>query len=214
MKKILALLIIAVMTVALCVSAAAASPVLRVDADKLYELFENNTGANTVSAEKKDGYVTFTAAGDDPFFGFPEPLNPGVDAKYAVVKYRTSDEGVNTIDFYLKIAEPHAQSEGIVRDGEWHFVVMDLSKPFPESMDTLWDGTIARFDPMTGSVTGKSIDIAYFEFYTSEADAQAATRDAAPAEPSNPGSGDAAIIAIAAVGCVALAGVVVAKKVK
>ena len=35
-----------------------------------------------------------------------------------------------------------------------------------------------------------------------------------PSEPSNPGSGDAAIIAIAAVGCVALAGVVVAKKVR
>ena len=33
-------------------------------------------------------------------------------------------------------------------------------------------------------------------------------------EPSNPGSGDAAIVAIAAVGCIALAGVVIAKKVK
>ncbi len=213
MKKFLALAIVAVITVALCVSASA-SAALRVDADKLYELFENNTGANTVTAEKKDGYVTFTASGDDPFFAFPEPLNPGVDAKYAVVKYRTGDEGVNTIDFYLKIAEPHAQSAGLTRDGEWHFVVVDLSKPFPESMDSIWDGTIARLDPMTGSVNGKSIDIAFIEFYASEAEANEAASEGAPEEPSNPGSGDAAIIAIAAVGCIALAGAVVAKKVK
>ncbi len=187
---------------------AASKAVLSLDAAKLGDLWDNNTGANTVDATKGDGFVTFTASGDDPFFAFAEPLNPGVDAKYAVVKYRTSGEGVGTLDFYLQIAEPHAQSDKLVTDGEWHYVVVDLSKPFPDNMDTIWDGTIARFDPMSGSVNGASIDIASIEFFTSEADALAST------DASNPGTADASVIAIAAVACIALAGVAVAKKVR
>ena len=182
-----------------------------VDAAKLGDLWDNNKGANQVDAVKGDGFVTFTASGGDPFFAFAEPLQIGADAKYAVVKYRTSSN-VNTIDFYLQIAEPHAQSDKLVNDGEWHFIVVDLSKPFPDSMgDSLWDGTLARLDPMTGDLDNASIDIASIDFFTSEADAQAAANGG---QPSNPGTADASVIAIAAVACIALAGVVVAKKVR
>lgn len=181
---------------------------LTVNADKIYELFETSPATNTVTAEKKDGYVTFTAQGDDPWFNFAEPLNPGADAKYAVVKYRTSNEGVGTVDFYLQIAEPHAR-ESVVADGNWNYVVIDMSVPYPDNMQSIWAGTIARFDPMSGSVTGASIDIASFEFYTSEADARAAASGR-----TNPATADASVIAVAAVACVALAGVVVAKKVR
>ena len=189
---------------------------LSLSADDIYALFEGNTAANTVTAEKKDGYVTFTAGGEDPFFAFAQPLNPGADAKYAVVKYRYEGEGDRTIDFYLQIAEPHARA-AIETDGEWHYVIIDCSVPFPETMDTLWDGTIARFDPLSGNgITDTSIDIASIEFFASEADAQAAASEGGQqgGNDDNPTTADAAIIAVAAVACLALAGVVVAKKVR
>ncbi len=191
---------------------------LSVSAEKLYELFTTSSGVNTLEAELKDGYVAFTCGGDDPFFGFAEPLNPGVDAKYAVVKYKLTSEGERTIDFYLKIAEPHAR-EAVETDGEWHFVVVDLTVPFPDNMDTLWDGTVARLDPLSGNgIAGTEIDIASIDFFTSEADANAFADGTAqaeqPSQPTNPKTADAAVIAIAAVAVIALAGVVVAKKVK
>ena len=157
---------------------------LSLNADDIYSLFETTTGANTVTAEKKDGYVAFIPGGDDPFFGFAEPLNPGVDAKYAVVKYRLTSEGERTIDFYVKIAEPHARA-AVVTDGEWHYVIVDLSSTFPENMDTLWDGTVARLDPLSGEgITGTEIDIASIDFFTSEADANAFASGTAASEPS------------------------------
>ncbi|MBR6920979.1 MAG: hypothetical protein IKH51_02175 [Clostridia bacterium] len=191
---------------------------LSVSAEKLYELFTTSSGVNTLEAELKDGYVAFTCGGDDPFFGFAEPLNPGVDAKYAVVKYKLTSEGERTIDFYLKIAEPHAR-EAVETDGEWHFVVVDLTVPFPDNMDTLWDGTVARLDPLSGNgIAGTEIDIASIDFFTSEADANAFADGTAqaeqPSQPTNPKTADAAVIAIAAVAVIALAGVIVAKKVK
>ena len=118
---------------------------LSLNADDIYALFEGNSGANTVTAEKKDGYVSFTAEGEDPFFGFAEPLNPGADAKYAAIKYRYEGEGERTLDLYLKIAEPHARA-AIETDGEWHYAIIDCSVPYPENADTLWDGTVARLD--------------------------------------------------------------------
>ncbi|MBQ7700723.1 MAG: hypothetical protein IJT49_10345 [Clostridia bacterium] len=190
---------------------------LSVDAAKLYELFTTSNGVNTLEAELKDGYVAFIPGGDDPFFGFAEPLNPGVDAKYAVVKYRLTSEGERTIDFYVKIAEPHARA-AVETDGQWHYVIVDLSSTFPEDMATLWDGTVARLDPLSGNgISGTEIDIASIDFFTSEADANAFANGSAqpsqPSEPTNPSTADASVIAIAAVAVVALAGVVVAKKV-
>ena len=120
---------------------------------------------------------------------------------------------MKSIDFYLQVAEPHARGEEVIADGEWHYTILNLETPFPDNMTTLWNGTIARFDVMNGSaevsVEGAKLDVAEIAFFASEADAVAYTKG-----PSNPGSGDAAIIAIAAVGCIALAGVVVAKKVR
>ena len=194
------------------------TPALSVSAAKLYELFSSSNGVNTCEAELKDGYVSFTCGGDDPFFAFAEPLNPGVDAKYAVVKYRLTSEGERTIDFYVKIAEPHARA-AVETDGEWHYVIVDLSSTYPEDQATLWDGTIARLDPLSGNgITGTVIDIASIDIFASEADAQAFADGTAQSSggrtPTNPKTADAAVIAIAAVAVVALAGVVVAKKVK
>lgn len=192
------------------------TPALSVSAAKLYELFSSSNGVNTLEAELKDGYVAFTCGGDDPFFGFAEPLNPGVDAKYAVVKYKLTSEGERTIDFYVKIAEPHARA-AVETDGEWHYVVVDLSSVYPENMDSLWDGTVARLDPLSGNgITGTEIDIASIDFFASEADANALADGSATigGRPTNPTTADAAVIAIAAVAVIALAGVVVAKKVK
>ena len=196
-------------------SSSAPEAVLTLTPSKLGEFFEGSTGVNTVTAEVKEGgkYITFTAEGEDPFFAFPEPVNVGVDAKYAVIKYRYAGEGERTIDFYLKIAEPHARTAAIETDGEWHYAIIDCSVPYPDNMDALWDGTIARFDPLSGNgITGTSIDIASIAFYTSEADARAAMTDGQ--QQTNPGTSDASVIAIAAVACIALAGVVVAKKVR
>ena len=194
------------------------TPALSVSAAKLYELFTTSNGVNTLEAELKDGYVAFIPGGDDPFFGFATPLNPGIDAKYAVVKYKLTSEGERTIDFYVKIAEPHARA-AVVTDGEWHYVIVDLSSVYPENMDSLWDGTVARLDPLSGEgITGTEIDIASIDFFASEADAQAFADGTAQSSggktPTNPRTADAAVIAVVAVAVVALAGVVVAKKVK
>lgn len=188
-------------------------PAKLITASELAALVDSAPHNQGVSYEAKDGYLTFTAGHADPWVVFAEPLNVGTENKYAVIKYRTSDSNIKTIDFYLKVAEPHARGDEVTADGEWHYAILNLETPFPENMDSLWDGTIARLDVMNGtqevSVEGAKLDIAEIAFFASEADVAAYTRGT-----SNPASGDAAIIAIAAVGCIALAGAAVAKKSK
>ena len=223
MKKIFAVLLAVVIAASSLFIVASANstpstgvtPAVLITAEDLVSLSDSAqvVGGLTYELKSEGGikFVTFTASNNDPWVVFGEAVNVGAANKYVVIKYRTADQGVQTIDFYLQIAEPHARGEQITADGEWHYTILNLETPFPENMASLWDGTIARFDVLNGNVEGTSLDIAEVAFFSSEADANAYTGGGSA---SNPGSGDAAIIAIAAVGCIALAGVVIAKKVK
>ena len=146
------------------------SYVTEIDPVMLYELFIDSNNRNTIDAQLNgdfnEEYCTIYALGDDPFFMFANPLNVGENNKIAVIKYRSNDAGFLTMDFYLKIAEPHAQSDKVVTDGNWNYAIIDLSDGFGEP-NPLWDGTIARFDPMSGQVDGTSVDIALIKFFDS-----------------------------------------------
>lgn len=184
MKKLLAIAIIAVMTLGLfAVAANAADPAVIVTADQLKELADGAEAVGGLTYEvKEDGgekFIEFTSSNNDPWVVFKDALNVGKDNKFAVIKYKTSDSGVQTIDFYLQVAEPHAKGDTITADGEWHTTVLNLETPFPDTMTTLWDGTIKRFDVMNGNVEGAKLDIAFVAFFAAEADAKAYTGPAA-----------------------------------
>ena len=172
MKKIIAIALSAMMIIALCLPAmAAAEPTFLETAEDLYNDLDGTSNPSVaMTLDEADGvkFVHFDVTGNnDPWLTFKTPLKVGEANKYAAVKYRTSSAGVDSIDFYIAIAEPHAIARNIVADGEWHYAYADMSEG---GSDNKWDGngTIARFDMMAGSGTDWAIDIAEIAFFASE----------------------------------------------
>ncbi|MBO4326454.1 MAG: LPXTG cell wall anchor domain-containing protein [Clostridia bacterium] len=180
MKKIITIVLAVVMVLSLCTltAFAEAEPKVVEKASDLFDDLDKSVASVVATLKEEDGvrFVNFDVAGNaDPWLKFITPLEVGADNKYAVVKYRTSSTAVASIDFYLQIAEPHSQNTGVVADGAWHNLVCNLETPFPDSMATLWSGSIARFDMMNGSGSNWAIDIAWIAFFDNEADANAFT---------------------------------------
>ena len=135
-----------------------------------------------VSPTATDGYVTFTAKGDDPYFKFGDEFNPtgkGTDLAYVVIKYRTEAKIGKGEFFTNRSGGAHWGNDGTHvewsynPDGQWHCVIVDCTQ-------TGWgkakDETLYafRFDPLaSGASTGDTIDVAYIRFYASEDDARA-----------------------------------------
>ena len=172
MRKIIAIALSAMMIIALCLPVmAAAEPAFLETAEDLYNDLDGTSNPSVVmTLDEADGvkFVHFDVTGNnDPWLTFKTPLNVGEANKYAAVKYRTSSAGVDSIDFYIAIDEPHAIARNIVADGEWHYTYADMSEG---GSSNKWDGngTIARFDMMAGSGTDWAIDIAEIAFFTSE----------------------------------------------
>ena len=226
MKKILAIALAAVMTLAVLAVAvnAEAEPALLITADQIAaEGNQKSAGVATVElVSDEGGFARITSAGDDPWIMITPVPTTKVENKYATFKYRTSSTVTLGIEVYTEIAEPHASAgaDAFQNDGQWHTAVIDLS-----TAQDQWKGNISRIDPMNaaGLPAGEVIDIAWVAIFADENDAKAYTgpNEGEPAAPSdnptpadNPGTADASVIAIAAVACVALAGVVVAKKVR
>ncbi len=223
MKKILAIALAAVMTLAVLAVAvnAEAEPVLLITADQIAaEGNQKSAGVATVElVSDEGGFARITSAGDDPFIAINPVPTTDVANKYAAIKYRSTSEKSTGIEIYTEIAEPHATtSEAFQNDGQWHTIVIDLS-----TAGAQWKGNFSRLDPMNaaGLPAGEVIDIAWVAIFADENDAKAYTGPSEPTAPvddptpaENPGTADASVIAIAAVACIALAGVVVAKKVK
>lgn len=134
-----------------------------------------------VSPAATDGYVTFTATGDDPYFKFGDahaPAGNGTDLAYVVIKYRTTAK-IGKGEFFTNRSGGAHWGDGGTHvdwtyktDGEWHAVVIDCTSAWGKAAgETLY---AFRFDPLaSGAKAGDSIDVAFIRFYASEDDARA-----------------------------------------
>ena len=134
-----------------------------------------------VSPSATDGYVTFTATGDDPYFKFGDahqPQGTGTDLAYAVIRYRTTAK-IGKGEFFTNRSGGAHWGDGGTHvewtyktDGEWHNVVIDCTGAWGKAAnETLY---AFRLDPLaSGAAPGDTIDIAYIRFYASEDDARA-----------------------------------------
>jgi len=183
MKKFITVVLAIAMILSLCsISAfAAEGPDFLETAEDLYNDLDADSN-KTVTMTLEDGYVNFDVAeNNDPWLVFKTPLEIGEANKYAVIKYRTSNTEVQTIDFYIAIDEPHAIAKNIVADGEWHlaYAVMDEGG---DANKWAGNGTWARFDMMAGTGSNWAIDVAWIAFFANEDAAKAYTgEEAAPA---------------------------------
>ena len=185
MKKILAIAIAVVMTVALfAVTSTAADAKCLITAEQLSA--DTNTTKSGVSFElKEEGgekFARFTAVDLDPHLYLSPDVTTDVANHFAVIKYRTTSEAA-TIDAYMAGAEPHTVFTNIEADGNWHMCYGDL-----EESGANWTGKFARLDPLNngGLKEGDTIDIAWIALFASEDDAKAYTGPAAGSEPAQP----------------------------
>ena len=128
---------------------------------------------NQIKIENKQGYVTFTAEGDDPYFRFSDNYQPTPktnDLAYAVIEYRTT-ASIGAGEFFTNRksgahwGDPNAYvTWDYIPDGEWHTVVVDASEVWGnDKTDELY---AFRFDPLiSGAKAGDSIDVASIKFF-------------------------------------------------
>ena len=191
MKKILAIAVIAVMTVALCLTANAAS-LHNHSSDTIYVndnmLVDGNAGAwaeaNPIDAEVQTIRVRGWAHVDD--------------STIAAFGYKIDDgEPVISADYIFDRADVQS----------YFGVAAEVANGFDITADVSNVGKGAHsFSMLVKTADGDVIEVDSFRFTQQ-------LEGAAPEDPGEPTpTGDAAIIAIAAVGCIALAGVVVVKK--
>ena len=133
------------------------------------------------------GYITFTAAADDPepgknpdcYFKFGVQSQPDLacnQGKFVVIKYR-----IDT-DCYGQIYTARTDStswgdwgnsrtwdwEG---DGEWNLALVDASSGWGSVDDGIRFESF-RFDPIGGAEDGTTIDIAFIKFFSTKEDAK------------------------------------------
>ena len=134
-----------------------------------------------VSPAATEGFVTFTAKGDDPYFKFGDEFNPtgkGTELAFAVIRYRTT-AAIGKGEFFTNRsggAQWGADGTHVEwsynTDGQWHCVVVDCTSAWGKAAnETLY---AFRFDPLaSGATAGDSIDVAYIRFFQSEDNARA-----------------------------------------
>ncbi len=126
-----------------------------------------------VSYENADGYVTFKAEGDDPYFQFTDEHQPTVTTEnlaYAIIKYRTTAEVAKGESFTNRRSGPQWGADGThvewkyINDGEWHVSLIDTTAAWGSTEgDTLY---AFRLDPLaTGAKAGDTIDIEFIHFF-------------------------------------------------
>ena len=144
---------------------------------------------NQVRVTNGDGYVTFTAEGEDPYIRFSDNYQPTPktsELAYVVLEYRTTASIPAGEIFTNRRSGAHWGDPGAyvtwdyVADGEWHTVVADASGVWGNhETDELY---AFRLDPLiSGAKAGDSIDIASIKFFGDGAYARsyAAEREAA-----------------------------------
>ena len=140
---------------------------------------------NQIKIENKQGYVTFTAEGDDPYFRFSDDYQPTPTTNqlaYAVIEYRTT-ASIATGEFFTNRksgahwGDPNAYASwNYVPDGEWHTVVVDAYDVWGnDQTDELY---AFRFDPLaSGAQAGDTIDVASIKFFGDRMYAQSYAAD-------------------------------------
>ena len=140
---------------------------------------------NQIKIENKQGYVTFTAEGDDPYFRFSDDYQPTPktgELAYAVIEYRTTASIASGEIFTNRKSGAHwgdpnsYLSWSYIPDGEWHTVVVDASEVWGnDPTDELY---AFRFDPLSsGAKAGDSIDVASIKFFGDRMYAQSYAAD-------------------------------------
>lgn len=140
---------------------------------------------NQIKIENKQGYVTFTAEGDDPYFRFSDNYQPTPktgDLAYAVIEYRTTASVASGEVYTNRKSGAHWGDPGshltweYITDGEWHTVVADASGVWGnDESDELY---AFRLDPLaSGAKAGDSIDIASIKFFGDKMYAQSYAAD-------------------------------------
>ncbi len=149
---------------------------------------EDYNQINQLRIENKQGYVTFTAEGEDPYFRFADNYQPTPktsELAYAVIEYRTTAAIAAGEIFTNRRSGAHWGDPNAyvtweyIPDGEWHTVVVDASGVWGN--DTTDELYAFRFDPLvSGARAGDSIDVASIKFFGDGLYAQsyAATREA------------------------------------
>ncbi len=192
MKKTLALVLASLMVLAAFATATALIVNAAPEADALptptftYDFAKGLTDdvatqQNQMTYENKEGYITFTATDEDPYFRFADGSEPTVTTEnlaYAVMKYRTTASVGKGEFFTNRHSGPQWGAPGTHvqwnyrNDGNWHAVVIDTT--------TAWGATAGdslyafRLDPLaTPAKAGDTIDIAYIHFFATKEDAQA-----------------------------------------
>lgn len=146
---------------------------------------EDVSQINQIRMENKQGYVTFTAEGDDPYFRFADNYQPTVTTDklaYAVIEYRTTASIAKGEIFTNRKSgahwgDPNAYlSWDYISDGEWHTVVADASEVWGnDKTDELY---AFRFDPLaSGARAGDTIDVASIKFFGDRMYAQSYAAD-------------------------------------
>lgn len=171
-----------------------------------------SSASGNIDVQYVDGKVVCTTTGGDPWVSIPlDNIDTSVYNYVTVTYTATAEVGSNNTYLMDTSVNPgysgtagtwHPHGMEGTADGQPHSVTYCISEDFPTMAGTTLTGI--RFT-CCGDMDG---------VFTVESVVFSDTDPAAQQGGENPGSGDAAIIAIAAVGCVALAGVVVAKKVK
>ena len=134
-----------------------------------------------ISPAATDGYVTFTATGDDPYFKFGDahaPRGTGAELAWVVIKYRTTAKIGKGEFFTNRSGGAHWGDAGTHvdwsynTDGEWHAAVINCTSAWGKAKnETLY---AFRFDPLaSGAKAGDSIDVAFIRFYAGEDEARA-----------------------------------------
>ena len=101
----------------------------------------------------KDGYIRYTAKGrGDAFvYAYMDSTAPIAAGQYAVLKYRIPSDSVGTLTSFELFASTTAneaqvgsniRAGGIVADGEWHIMIVDLS-----GLETYTRGDDGNYNP-------------------------------------------------------------------
>ncbi len=144
---------------------------------------------NQVEITDGEGYATFTATGDDPYFRFAdgeEPTPKSKELAYIVIEYRTTAAIAAGEIFTNRKSGAHWGDAGSYvkwdyeNDGAWHAVVADASRVWGDAEEDFLYAF--RLDPLaSGATPGDTIDIAAMSFFEDGvmAKAYAAEREAA-----------------------------------
>ena len=129
-----------------------------------------------MTVEMGDGYTTFKATADDPYTEIRTPTCKPSQAKYVVISYRTTAARKGEL-FCTRSDNGVMGSLGTNQQwdwkpsGEWETAVVSIDawKNAPANVTF----SVFRIDPLQGGVrAGESIDIRYYAYFTTEADAR------------------------------------------